>query len=250
MLISTFRHTCFAAETKNLRKAAPWADWVRQGHQDGGEFWKVPIKYLAFVWGARGMKYPSEKRLYGWKVEQIRTVFPRYGSCRMLKSSTPFSNSWTLQEYMTGSGYRGVSRIGADFWPVLEGSGNRKYGGNSLAGAYASWGQTGISESCLDLLYPGPDGALATLRLETYRQGIQEAEARIFIEQALDDKARRAKMGDELAKRAQDLLDERARLLVAFQEKDTLSDWFLSTGWQKRTEQLYAMAAEIAGAVK
>ena len=107
--------------------------------------------------------------------------------------------------------------------------------------------ETTISESVLDLLAPGPDGAIWTLRLETYRQGVQEAEARIFIEKALDNQASKAKLGDELATRAQDLLDARARRMLTYVP---IPLWYPGSHWEDSSEKLYAIAAEVAAAVK
>jgi hypothetical protein len=228
-------------EVETFKKAAPWATWVKQGHQNVSSFSGVPVGHLAFVWGASGLKDPAVKRGLGWQQEWVRTVFPRAGACRGMRSEVLFSDCWNLQEYLVASGYRGVGRVGADFWLVFKGA-NRHYGGATIAGAYAEWGQTCISESCLDLLYPGPEGALMTLRLESYRQGVLEAEARIFIEKALADEAKRAKLGEELAKRAQDLLDERARIMLTYEDNP---EWYQGAGWQERSEKLYATAAEV-----
>ena len=92
---------------------------------------------------------------------------------------------------------------------------------------------------------------LATERLEMLREGLQETEARIFIERALIDPAKRATLGAELAERCQAMLDERVRdRLRAIGGKDS-SDWlwFISSGWRRRSEQLYAAAAEVARAL-
>jgi hypothetical protein len=207
----------------------------------------VTVGHLAFVWGTKGLKDPSEKggRGRGWKKETVYTVFPRHGACRTLRASNLLSDHWTMQEYMIAAGYRGVGRIGADFWPVFPGS-RRKYGGATIAGYYANWGQTTISESVLDLLHAGPEGAESTLRLETYRQGIQVAEARIFIEKALDDPAKKSKLGD-LEKRAQDLLDARDRTMLAYA---IIPQWVPGSPWEDRLEKLFGMAAEIAAALE
>ena len=59
------------------------------------------------------------------------------------------------------------------------------------------------------LLAPGPAGPVGTARLEVFREGLQECEARIAIEDALTNPALKGRLGDELAKRAQETLDER-----------------------------------------
>ena len=62
-------------------------------------------------------------------------------------------------------------------------------------------------------LAPGPEGAVSTVRLECLNEGIQECEARIFLEDTLLDSGKKAKLGTELAKRCQDALDEHHRAM-------------------------------------
>jgi hypothetical protein len=119
------------------------------------------------------------------------------------------------------------------------------------------------------LLAPGPKGPGTTTRFEAFREGLQEAEARIFIEKALLDPARSAKLGPELARKCRDLLD--ARLAMMFRSMSNLQMigggndagsqyatgwrwaagpfgqvWFIGSGWQQRSEDLYALAGEVA----
>jgi len=83
--------------------------------------------------------------------------------------------------------------------------------------------------------------------------GVQEAEARIFIEKALDDPAKRAKLGDELAKRAQELLDERVREIArAKQDRSPMFSYGSDVSWGDyaggavdRARALYRLAAEV-----
>ncbi|MFC1672045.1 glycoside hydrolase domain-containing protein [Planctomycetota bacterium] len=233
-------------EVETFKKAAPWATWIKQAHGKLTSIHGVKVGHLAFVWGTKGLKDPSEARGKGWKKDFVYTVFPRAGSCRTMRAGNLMNDHWINQDYLVAAGYRGLGRIGADFWPVVPGQRNH-YGGATLAGAYAGWGQTTISESVLDLLWPGPEGAIWTLRLETYRQGVQEAEARIFIEKALDNQAMKAKLGEELAKRAQDLLDERARRMLTY---TPIAMWYPGSPWEDSSEKLYAVAAEVAAALK
>ena len=50
---------------------------------------------------------------------------------------------------------------------------------------------------------------MATNRFEQFREGVQQCEARISIESALIDPAKRQQLGEELASRCQAALDER-----------------------------------------
>ena len=123
------------------------------------------------------------------------------------------------------------------------------------------------------LLAPGPDGAVGTSRLEVFREGLQECEARIAIESALVDEARKAKLGPALAARAQEVLDHRHRCLwlargaaeadldkpgfvadykdfdygVAMRwDMGAGNRWFIASGWQDRSSDLFRAAGEVA----
>ena len=54
---------------------------------------------------------------------------------------------------------------------------------------------------------------MSTRRLESLREGLQVCEARIFLEDALLDEAKKAKIGADLAKRCQDALDVHHRAM-------------------------------------
>ncbi len=232
-------------EVEAFQKAAPWASWVKQAHGLVKSFHGVPVGHVAHVWGTRHVPDPRQERLYGWKRTPLVTVFPRAGAApAMLRPSTLLSECWTLQEAMLMAEFRGVARIGADFWTVT--TDKRHYGGGTLAGLYADWGQTTISESTLELLYPAPDGPTSTVRLEMLHQGIQEAEARIFIEKALTDAQTRGRLGEDLAARCQNILDERALTYIAYREAP---EWYPASGWQERTRKLYEAAADVARAL-
>lgn len=102
------------------------------------------------------------------------------------------------------------------------------------------------------MLAPGPEGAVSTVRFEMLLEGLQEAEARIFLEKALLEN--KAKLGDDLAKRAQEALDERLRKLretyaVEKAQRKGWDWWTNESGWPERTEKLFAAAAEAAKAL-
>ncbi len=144
-------------------------------------------------------------------------------------------------------GTHGLGRLGADFWNVLSDKrGRRKY---ALCGRYpeTAWGQLKISYCAQHFLRPGRDGAIGTAQLEMFRENSQEIEARVFIEKTLADKAKRARLGNELADRAQKLLDDRTRVV----QHSTRGNWrgILTMGVQERSEELYTLAAEVAGKI-
>jgi hypothetical protein len=104
-----------------------------------------------------------------------------------------------------------------------------------------------LEDSVQAVLAPGAAGPISTLRFEMLREGTQETQAAMLIAGAVYDPAQRAKLGDELAGRAQDLLFYRAANLY-------WGDWFSGAHpetwparpWQAESEKLYTLAGEVA----
>jgi len=203
---------------------------------------------------------PSQERMRGWKGENLICHFPRRLWDRFCPTTYRF-----IGEMNAAGLRRGFARLGGDFFAVGKDKRGRRVG--TLAGRFpkTSWRQLNILTS---LLEPGQNGPVATARFEMLREGLQECEARIFIEQALGEQSSRAKLGKALASRCQELLDERTRNM--YRAVSTLwakagsavrccyfgtswwnwppiigSHWFASSDWQAETARLYATAAEV-----
>jgi len=98
----------------------------------------------------------------------------------------------------------------------------------------------------LTVLWPGPEGAEGSARLEGLVEGLQEAEIRCFIEQAID----RGLLPGGLARRAGDVLsrDNRETLSIPTHVPSNLMAEN-AQGWFARSRRLYSAAAEVAAAV-
>jgi len=101
-------------------------------------------------------------------------------------------------------GVDGVSDFGLDIFPkkIPDPRGGVRYdfhGGGR--GTDWSW------RSTMSLLYPGPEGPVATERYEMFREGIELSEAIRFIRRVIEEK----KLGAELQERAKRYLDDRAK---------------------------------------
>jgi hypothetical protein len=129
---------------------------------------------------------------------------------------------------------RGLARVGLDYWGVVLPDArniNGRYGMTRLVNrgkgdigrVYRTY--TGA------LTVPGPEGALATARFENMREGIQETEARIVLEEALVGKR---VTGDLQARCEQALID---RLPVA--------NFAYDAKWQEEVAELYRAAGEV-----
>ena len=103
--------------------------------------------------------------------------------------------------------------------------------------------------------WPGPmlepDGAVPTVRLEMIREGLQECEARIYVEKALLDEGLKAKLGEALAVKCREALDERIRAVVLGSRGEHVGYmWYLATGTLARSRALYEMAARVRKALE
>ena len=150
----------------------------------------------------------------------------------------------------------GLGRIGADFWPVLGRKSLRPGIKHSMTiGARypeSCWDQLNLDRGTEAMFAPGPSGSVRTERSEQVRQGIQECEARAFIEKALLAK----KLPPALAKKCQAMLDQRTwhvRGLGACGGAGgaalggwTINVWYEGAGSAGMAEKLYAAAAEVA----
>jgi hypothetical protein len=77
------------------------------------------------------------------------------------------------------SGYDGVSEFGADVFPLPKAVGGYYLPEVSVG---ANWGN---SNSTMALLYPGPEGPVATERFEMFREGVELCEAILFVRGAI-----------------------------------------------------------------
>jgi hypothetical protein len=236
-------------------------DWVDHSHGGG---YAAGLKglglpgYVAYVWNVVFPKDPNEGRMMGWKRPDLRAQFVRFN----VMNVWPLADNLIFGEVNISGQQRGVGRIGADFWPTVKDKQGRRAGYVWQRYPQSLWHSLNLSSH---MLVPSPDGPVATVRFEAFREGIQQCEARIVIEAALTDEAQKARLGPDLARRCQDVLDQRVRdalrtlsnLQLTGREYGTFphtesygsvagNAWYVSTGWQQRADTLYGLAAEVA----
>jgi hypothetical protein len=157
----------------------------------------------------------------GW-ARPGNVLFPRYASSiqHIGYFEWPMALHW-LTENCLVNGAAGVGRLGADFWPSRPIPYN--YFSPAMTDPY--------------LLPPGPDGADASQRFEALREGVQEAEARIWLE----------KNGKDAQEPAKTVLADRIRVIATLDVSHTspINSYFV--GWQERSWDLYAAAAAASG---
>jgi hypothetical protein len=199
--------------------------WINNSHMDFPRYRdraNSPFKYFTMVYAKL---LPTERvwdrfRKCGWNMRVKCDRFYRDYSTpsRMSLAQQPLAEQRSIAEWALLSHQSGPGRIGLDFWPVLGRRPGRPRAGwthtsDSISARYpeSSWNQLNLQRCCEALLAPGPNGAIPTVRYEMVREGIQECEARIFVEKALVDPALRPRLDADLAKSCEKLLDERAK---------------------------------------
>ena len=232
-------------------KVAPGIPWIRQAHSSRKNLHGAPYSYQCLVWSPRFNVYPDVESKLGWKRPDTFLQF-----ARNVTDSYPITTFRLIGEMNIIGGQRGFGRLGADFWRVLADKRGRVTGTLCNRWPHVDWRNLTVKTS---LLAPGPDGAVATARFEMLREGVQECEARIFIERELES----GRMGGALAGRCRKILHERSKaILLGLANHHTTgfektnrhgwwntpgqvgAQWYISSGWRERSGELYRAAAE------
>jgi len=218
-----------------LERCTPGVHWAANPHE---LLWNAVYAkdrhYQAIVTvryqpGARSL--PEFRADRGWKSPMIHLLNPRTGGniLAIHTVSHPFAFR-ALVDHALAHGHSGISRVGADEWAAIH-----------YDGMVAPRWLTGMP--VLFLLWPGSEGAESSIRFEALVEGVQEAEARIFLEQAIDS----GRLPPDLAKRVTSLLARHLQETLFLQ--GTLCVHELEKyhcGWQDRSRRLYRGAAEVA----
>jgi hypothetical protein len=244
-----------------FEKLMPGGKWVQNSHPGNlrNSGWNgMKIGYWTRVY----TDYPpppapwDAKRKCGWRRAGLRVpnvtcdIFPRYG-CFVGGSQLGHCGSLALHrmhlEATLVGNLTGLGRTGVDFWPVCKGSRARSDHSSSIGARYpeSTWSQLNMVNGTEALLAPGPDGALPTERFEQVREGVQLSEARIFIEKALHDATKKARLGAELTTRCQRVLDARA-WRVRSAAVSQAWDWYGSRETYLLEGRLFDCAAAVA----
>jgi len=240
----------------------PWARWAHEGHLVQVDIGPMKCAFVTMLWSAvfphadkaKPVEQAVTNRMHGWQAlwkdrhgaaEGIRVCFydRNIGTQRV--------QSRLLAEVNIAGKQCGFGRMTADMWPCIPSADGRKRRAISSRFPLSGWGNLNLKMK--PYLRPGSDGPESTARFEMLKEGIQECEARIVIDQALVDPDKRAKLGEEFAARCQALLDDRTRVLI-----DHVGTWenrsadryrteagFAKSGWQERSGKLYDAAAQV-----
>jgi hypothetical protein len=211
-----------------LAKVTPDVKWASGGHRPcSGHYFTANSRIYDISLTAQSAR--------GWRRKDIELYNPRGGGSLIALSgpTLPF-NYRLLPDRCIVVGLNGFSRMGADYWANVFLQGLRAEGFLRPGMALSS------------VLYPGDRGAESCARFEALLEGIQEAEARIFLEQALTRKA----LPEKLAGKVQRVLTEHHRgTLVVPSGSDYPRITETMVDWQARSRRLFGAAAEAAAAV-
>jgi hypothetical protein len=197
-------------EVRFLQDVSGGLSWICHAHEYrlGGKLTKpnkqlqgiADIRYEAQARALIFQVNPEKGHLYGWKRNSLSTFIDRFFEL----NGEPLRIRQITELNITGN-QRGVGRLGGDFWNVFKDKRGVRVGQAFSRYPENWWRGLNIANY---FLAPGPAGPVATSRLENLREGTQECEARIFIEIALLDANQKARLGADLAQRAQKVLDD------------------------------------------
>jgi len=240
-------HDSWAAKfvVDTWKKVLPQSPWCFEGHPRPGGHYGVPVQWCCTVWNAYWK--PPKGMIGGWQLAKIQCHFDR-DNWRDDAQSQLLSRGHLAGEKNISGGQRGFGRMSADLWPVLRKGYNPDVRGAGARGKYSisarypesPWGACNLRQ--IPFLQPGPKGAISTGRFEMIREGLQECEARIFIESALVSK--RAALGADLAARSKKLLNLRRSMAHVGGNLGVVR--FLASGRQHRVRELFKLADEVA----
>ncbi len=195
------------ATAKLAENLWPQATWFVCNHEvdrdwrDGNNHW-VKLRYGNTAYNYR------EPSVRGYRaLLDPRTVFMTDICRQIVRDWTPLIHQRRTAEDMAMSGMDGVGDFGIDLFMYCSPD-------RSIVRSNAGDSPSGPGQSQYSLLYPGPDGPVATERYEMFREGLVLTEALLFVERAIQAK----KLSPALHERADKALEARSR---AF-----LMDWF------------------------
>jgi glycosyl hydrolase family 123 len=238
-----------------FRELAPWCKWARFSHYRGDPSPEIDEasfatpKYLPLgfteevTWPCR----PSG----GWdlafpRLTILRRQMTEYAPLSQYRNAVDYAVGGTpYQRYYSGASL-GLCRWAMDYWDLDEaGPLLLKYETNR-------WRLMYRPVSVKKLMAPGPDGPVATTRLEMLLEGLQETEARIALEKALrrDDLAPelREEIGSLLARRIEFRTRKGKEHMGSRRLKENRQDeiytrlWGVAKDWPSETVKLFDLA--------
>ncbi len=255
MLGMTTDNWAYKEQVEFLKETSGNLPWVNAGHYTWPSLYNG-LAHYGYQASLFGYRFDHLKSRYGWNLPRLETLFERYPL-----DGYPTSRWRNMPEQAIFGNMRGIGRLGGDTWRRDQGRQGQSH--RPCVGCFpgSNWGYLNCDSAALA---PGAEGTIATIRYEALREGLQDCEARVAIEQALLDKALAAKVGDDLANKCEALLVERQktffRTVARLQVGPSLEFddphawdwaivcghlWYVQSGWQEQGEKLYSLAGEV-----
>ena len=133
--------------------------------------------------------------------------------------------------------YSGFCWLGLDIWGYTDADGTA----HRVLGEHTSFGNI-VPYRPSVLAAPGPDGPVPTVQFEMLREGIQLAEAMLFMRAVLADEASAGRLGNNLAQRARDAVQNTCDMLEIGRRISPHG----SGDMLRQTALVYRTAAEVA----
>jgi hypothetical protein len=240
-----------------VRSIWPTARWIDMTHghitryptTEKGVY--APIFVQSTVWGEGNLDAYVKWKTGPFPRNYAGKFDPSTAWCshaRNQYSEGEWPHLWTLRikhEEAILRGKEGLDALGADMFPA------RNARGQYRPGEWSAFAQ-GPNNATRAILGAGDAGPIGTERFEAMREGIQISETMVFIQKVLEAK----KLSGALEAKANQVLDDRARAMAACLKPTGYRGWVYvdladyAREARNRDETLYALAAEVAGAVK
>jgi len=220
---------------KFLRTVTPNVYWSRGSHYAGiNKDYRAACQVYGFR-GNAGMNGQGWRRKELWLQNSRRAWFGSFVGCSGV--DTPFLFRYWPEQTLT-FGQRGLGRIGVDYWGIW-----RK--GCEVLNMKKARGRTKgtVGYAINNVLWPGEKGPEGSARLDALIEGIQETEARIFLEQALARGGLPAELTGRIRARLRRRSQATARILSSTSGHQHDYCW---QGWRERSGALYRLAADVA----
>jgi hypothetical protein len=175
-----------------------------------------------------GVYYAGMPSARGYReLLQPRGKFTNFwGAC--FGEGGPLADSRQIIEEMIMSGHDGLGHFGWDLFPLKNAQGRHQF-------VACGFPRNPRDTMGLAVVYPGPDGPVATERYEMFRESVELSEALLFVERAIQEK----RLSPELQQRAQRCLEDRGNTFI--------KNWLLVHGGPSLEED--AKLLDIAGEV-
>ncbi len=252
----------------------PGTDWVVHSHFGvGGSRGETPgpgaihnlagVAYQSRLWHTNFGVDP-EDHYHGWQRPDIAAYYLR---SRAFESFPPTQWRHIVEFTAVSSDLGGIGRIGADFWPAVRDSRDRRRGRAWSRYPQSHWRNLDIHTAALA---PGNAGPVSTQRYEALREGAQLAEARVYLKSVLRDDSQRGRLDDALLDRIERTLEQRSldtwRSVSTWRlhragfatagrtwngNAGTLGDvWYRGSAARHAERKVYDLAAEVAAALE